>query len=110
MLEDNAKLALLYLDAFAATGERRHAEVVAGVVEFLTGVLALSGAPLFAGSQDADERYFRLPAEGRAGADSGPADRRDRLRRVERARRARVTARLASARASRAGGAGARHS
>ena len=73
MLEDNAKLALLYLDAFASTGERRYVEVAEGVIEYLTTILGHDDAPLFSGSQDADESYFPLDAAGRAAFDSVPA-------------------------------------
>jgi uncharacterized protein len=73
MLEDNAKLALLYLDAFAATGESRFGDVAAGTIDYLASILRRDEAPFYAGSQDADERYFRLDATGRAAFDAVPA-------------------------------------
>jgi uncharacterized protein YyaL (SSP411 family) len=88
MLEDNARLALLYLDAWlaarsageetASTGEpvgslgdadsyRRTAE---GVLDYLLDTLWQGDPPVFSGSQDADERYYRLDAEGRGALDA----------------------------------------
>ena len=65
MLGDNARLALLYLDAFAFTGRAPYGQVARGVIEYLTTVLAAGDAPVFWGSQDADEHYYRLDAAGR---------------------------------------------
>ena len=65
MLGDNARLALLYLDAFAFTGRAPCAAVARGVIEYLTTVLAAGDAPVFWGSQDADEHYYGLDAGGR---------------------------------------------
>ena len=65
LLDDNARLALLYLDAFACTGRAAYAEVALGVVAYLTAVLAAPDAPVFFGSQDADEHYYACDAAGR---------------------------------------------
>ncbi len=73
MLADNARLALLYLDAFAFTGRAPYAEVARGVIEYLTTVLAAGDAPVFWGSQDADEHYYVLDAEGRERVPVKPA-------------------------------------
>jgi uncharacterized protein YyaL (SSP411 family) len=66
MLEDNAKLALVYLDAALRYPEReRYRDVAAGVIRYLTTVLWLPNAKAFAGSQDADEHYYSLDLDGR---------------------------------------------
>jgi hypothetical protein len=91
MLEDNARLAALYLqaallagsaDAGEAGGEATRAGDAApaglgdaalyrrtggAVIDYLLGTLWRGEPPAFAGSQDADEHYYRLDAAGRAG-------------------------------------------
>ena len=71
MLEDNARLVLLYLDASLAAGDhdlgdselyRRAAE---GAVDYLMATLWREDVPAFGGSQDADEEYYLLGADGR---------------------------------------------
>jgi len=67
MLDGNARLALLYLDAQALTGDEAHAGVADDIVGFLMGTMRRADAPLFCGSIDADESYYRLDAAGREG-------------------------------------------
>ena len=73
MLEDNARLAWLYLEASLYAGDhdlgdpdlyRRAGE---GTIDYLLETLWRDGVPAFAGSQDADEEYYLLDADGRAG-------------------------------------------
>ena len=73
MLEDNARLAALYLDAAemaageAALGSASFYHGVAeGVVDYLLSTLLRGDGPCFGGSQDADEAYYALGAEERA--------------------------------------------
>jgi uncharacterized protein len=94
MLEDNARLALLYLDASAhaeaeagagdaaagahggsaerpvhATGlgdAGLYRRTAEGVVDYLMTTLRRRDLPAFAGSQDADEHYYALEADDRA--------------------------------------------
>jgi uncharacterized protein len=85
MLEDNARLATLYLEAWAhagaeaaadATGPEGHAaglgdaelyrRTAAGVVDYLLATLWRGDPTAFAGSQDADEKYYALNADERA--------------------------------------------
>ncbi len=73
LLDDNARLALLYLDAFAFTGRAAYAEVAAGVIDYLTTVLRAPDAPVFFGSQDADEHYYSYDAAGRGRVAVKPA-------------------------------------
>ena len=72
MLEDNARLAWLYLEASLQAAEhdlgdpelyRRAGE---GTVDYLLATLWRDDVPAFAGSQDADEKYYLLDAGGRA--------------------------------------------
>ena len=93
MLEDNARLAALYLDAWAHAGARTAAgdaraeapgrysgpqghaaglgdaelyrRTATGVVDYLLATLWHDDPPAFAGSQDADEHYYTLSAEER---------------------------------------------
>jgi len=65
MLDDNARLAALYLDTGALTGEASLLETAAEVVGYMVETLRLPDGPLFAGSQDADESYYALDAAER---------------------------------------------
>ncbi len=73
MLEDNARLAWLYLEASLHAGAhdlgepdlyRRAGE---GTIDYLLATLWRDEVPAFAGSQDADEEYYLLDADGRVG-------------------------------------------
>ena len=75
LLDDNARLALAYLDAFALTGRHDYAEVATGTLAFLSDVLRDPGRPVFFGSEDADERYAVLDAPGRAAVPRPAVDR-----------------------------------
>ena len=74
MLEDNARLAALYLDAaeIAASGDGAlgsasfYHDVAEGVIDYLLATLLREDAPCFGGSQDADESYYGLGAQERA--------------------------------------------
>jgi len=72
MLEDNARLARLYLEASLFAAERdlgdpgSYRRTAEGTIDYLLGTLWRSDAPAFGGSQDADERYYVLDSNGRA--------------------------------------------
>jgi uncharacterized protein len=74
MLEDNARLAALYLDAaeIAAADDGAlgsasfYHDIAEGVIDYLLATLLRPDAPCFGGSQDADETYYSLGAEERA--------------------------------------------
>ena len=72
MLEDNARLAWLYLEAslLAADHDLGDAELyrqrATGVIEYLIATLWRDDLEAFGGSQDADEKYYLLDAGGRA--------------------------------------------
>jgi hypothetical protein len=66
MLEDNARLIALYADAAARAPDDAHARTAEGAVAYLMDTLWRGDPPAFAGSQDADEEYYALDADGRA--------------------------------------------
>jgi uncharacterized protein len=74
LLDDNARLALLYLDGFAWSARPAYATVAAVTIEYLTTVLRAPGTPVFRASQDADERYYNLDSGGRAAVESPAID------------------------------------
>lgn len=65
MLDDNARLALLYLHAYQVMGDEAYRDVASQVLTWMSQSL-LQPTGLFGGSQDADEEYYRLPPEERA--------------------------------------------
>ncbi|HEY5387311.1 MAG TPA: DUF255 domain-containing protein, partial [Thermoleophilia bacterium] len=83
MLEDNARLAGLYLEAAVLTradgpggAEKTRAglglvtlyrDTASGTIDYLLATLWRADPPAFGGSQDADEHYYLLDAAGRAG-------------------------------------------
>ncbi|MEI6727444.1 MAG: DUF255 domain-containing protein, partial [Actinomycetes bacterium] len=74
MLEDNARLAVLYLDAAVTAASDDGAlgsasfyhDIAEGVIDYLVAALLRDDAPCFGGSQDADESYYGLGADERA--------------------------------------------
>ena len=72
MLEDNARLILLYLEAALHAEEHdlgdaaSYRRVAEGSIDYLLAKLWRDDVPAFAGSQDADEQYYLLDAGGRA--------------------------------------------
>jgi uncharacterized protein YyaL (SSP411 family) len=69
MLEDHAGL----VDALALAGMRDQLDATTG---YLDSVLRDPATGLYAGCQDADENYYSLDADGRAGAPAPYVDRR----------------------------------
>ena len=69
MLEDHGGL----ISALALAGE---GEILDSATGYLDGVLRDPATGLYAGSQDADERYYALDAAGRAELDAPYVDRR----------------------------------
>ncbi len=79
MLEDNARLAVLYLDAAVLAREHGddspaglgsmvlYRDAAGGTLDYLLATLWQADPPAFGGSQDADESYYLLDAEGRSG-------------------------------------------
>ena len=66
MLEDNAELLALYAEAHRTFPSAGYDRVVRDVIRWMDAVLLQPEASLFAGSQDADERYYELDAAERA--------------------------------------------
>lgn len=65
MAEDNARLATLYLHAYQATGKEDFRETARGIIGYVESTLFDPLRGYFAGSQDADEDYYRLERTGR---------------------------------------------
>lgn len=65
MLEDNARLLEVYLQAAAVTGEPRYEGVARDVLRYLEENLYNGSGAGWAGSQDADEEYYQLSLEER---------------------------------------------
>jgi len=72
MLEDNARLAGLYLEAAVLAGGdgpgggALYRDAAAGTIDYLLSTLWRTDPPAFGGSQDADEHYYSLDAAARA--------------------------------------------
>ncbi len=73
MLEDNARMASLYLEAAVLASDHdlgdaeSYRRVAGGTIDYVLERLRQPGVPAFGGSQDADEHYYLLDAEGRSG-------------------------------------------
>jgi len=66
MLEDNAELLWIYSEAHRTFPAAGYDRVVRDVMRWMDTVLWREDVQAFAGSQDADERYYTLDAAGRA--------------------------------------------
>lgn len=75
MLEDNAELLALYADAHRVFPDRGYDAVARDVIRWMDAVLYQPAIGLWSGSQDADEHYYTLDAEGRAQHDAPFVDR-----------------------------------
>lgn len=75
MLEDNALLLGVYLDAYMATAEDRLLEVAKDLCRFLLGPLRDEGQGVFYGSQEAHQEYYLLDGGKRAELGPPPVDR-----------------------------------
>ena len=75
MLEDLGGLLLACARAAALFGDGRLAATAIDVRRYLDARLWVAGARAYGGSQDADERYYALDAEGRSGVASPFVDR-----------------------------------
>jgi uncharacterized protein YyaL (SSP411 family) len=73
MLEDNARLAMLYAEATRYAGDHDlgdaglYRRVAGETVDYLLATLWRDDTQAFGGSQDADERYYALDRGGRTG-------------------------------------------
>jgi hypothetical protein len=65
MLEDNAELLAVYAEAHRTFPEAGYDRVVRDIVRWMDTVLWREDVKAFAGSQDADEVYYELDAQGR---------------------------------------------
>lgn len=74
MLEVNAALLKDYLLAYRATGRDHYRTLAEGIISYIDAHLS-SPQGAFYGSQDADEEYFKLDAQGRARLQAPKVDR-----------------------------------
>lgn len=75
MLEDNAELMAVYAGAFILSGNEPYGRMVEDIHRYMQAVLLDADTGAFAGSQDADETYYKLDAEGRHQAGTPFVDR-----------------------------------
>ena len=75
LLEVNARMLSLYLEAYRLTGQVLYRSTAQGVMDYLFITLAVEGQPWFYGSQSADEDYYAQSEEDRMGAEPPPLDR-----------------------------------
>ncbi len=75
MLEDNAELLTVYAEAHRTFPEAGYDRVVRDIVRWMDAVLWREDIAAFSGSQDADEHYYTLDADGRAKAEPPFVDR-----------------------------------
>ncbi len=68
MLEDNAALLAVYSEAAHLTGRSIYEDVARSIYDYLVRELFDPELGVFRGSQDADEAFYRLDAEGRKSA------------------------------------------
>jgi uncharacterized protein YyaL (SSP411 family) len=76
MLEDNAELLAIYSEAHRTFPAAGYDRVVRDVMRWMDTVLWREDVQAFSGSQDADELYYTLDAEGRTAHGSPFVDRR----------------------------------
>jgi len=75
LLEVNARMLMLYLRAYRLTGDASYRFTAYGILDYLYTNLAVEGESWFCGSQSADEEYYGLSEEDRAGVESPGRDR-----------------------------------
>ena len=75
MLEDNALLLGVYLDAYMATAQDGFLRVAEDLCRFLLGPLRDESKGVFYGSQEAHQEYYLLDGPGRAKLGPPPVDR-----------------------------------
>lgn len=75
LLEVNARMLSLYLDAYRLTGQLLYRSTAQGVIDYLYTTLAADRECWFYGSQSADEEYYLLSEEERLGAEPPALDR-----------------------------------
>src|SRR5258708_32271929 len=76
MLEDNAELLWIYSEAHRTFPSAGYDRIARDVMRWMDAVLWRDDVKAFAGSQDADERYYLLDAAGRAAQGSPFVDAR----------------------------------
>ena len=74
LLDDNLRLARVYLDAWQVLGEDRYRRVAEGAIDYVLNNLLDEGTPLLHGSQGAHSDYFALPLDARRDQPPPPVD------------------------------------
>lgn len=75
LLEVNARMLSLYLEAYRLTGQVLYRSTAQGVMDYLFTTLAADGQCWFYGSQSADEEYYAQSEEDRMSAEPPALDR-----------------------------------
>lgn len=75
LLEVNAHLISIYLEAYRLTGEVPYRATAQGILDYLFTTLAVEDGPWFCGSQNAEAEYYALPEEARLAAEPPARDR-----------------------------------
>lgn len=75
MLEDNAQLLTVYTDAYNMSSEDIYGKIAYGIIDYMKAVLLDPDTGTFAGSQDADETYYKLDGPERGKAETPHVDR-----------------------------------
>ena len=74
LLDDNLRLARVYLEAWQVLGDRRYREVAEGAMDYVLNNLQDDGSPLLHGSQGSHSDYFALPLDARRDQSPPPVD------------------------------------
>jgi uncharacterized protein YyaL (SSP411 family) len=75
MCEDNARLLVVYLHAYQATGNEHYRRIAKEIVQYVNTTLSDHQVGGFYGSQDADEEYYRLSRSMRTSAKAPNVDK-----------------------------------
>jgi len=75
ILEDNARLLSIYLDAYQILGKSSYKELAEQIIQYVDDTLSNGPIGGFFGSQDADEEYYRYNSSEREGKSPPKVDK-----------------------------------
>jgi hypothetical protein len=75
ILEDNARLLSIYLDAYQILGKSSYKELAEQIIKYVDSTLSNRPIGGFFGSQDADEEYYRCSSSERKGRSPPKVDK-----------------------------------
>lgn len=75
ILEENARLLSIYLDAYQILGKSSYKELAEQIIKYVDSVLSNRPIGGFFGSQDADEEYYRCSSSEREGKSPPKVDK-----------------------------------